>query len=92
MRTTVGWVNRQKQNIDQMNMMQIQITQQQYYVQSQQQTQEFMNCKKQLQFIISRFRGVHADDEKAIEKLNEAETILTVDNIHSCANTIQVIY
>ena len=64
-----------------------------YYVQMQNQANEYINCKRQLSFIILHFKAIHADDKDAAQKLLEAESILNSNvqnDVHSCANLVQV--
>lgn len=64
-----------------------------YYLQMQNQANEYINCKRQLAYIIMNFKGIHAEDKDAMQKLVEAETVLSTNmpnDVHSCANLVQV--
>jgi hypothetical protein len=79
----------QKQNIDSMQMMHMQI-QSQYLAQAQAQNVELLNCKRQLTYIIDSFKHLHMNDPAVMKTLAEAQSILNSNDIYSCANQVQV--
>lgn len=56
-----------------------------------QQTYDIQNSKRQLKYVIEKFRTLHTGDSKSIAMLNEADQYLTNEDVYSCANKIQCI-
>lgn len=64
--------------------------QQQVMSQVHMQNPQFMNKKHQLTFIIERFKKLHGGDPKVEKILEEAEQVLSLNNLETCANRLQV--
>lgn len=81
-----------KDNIDQIQVMQHNL---QFTYMSQmhqvQQTYDLQNSKRQLKYVIEKFRSLHKDDPKSIKMLEEADQYLGSEDVYSCANKIQCI-
>jgi DNA repair ATPase RecN len=79
-----------KQNVENLQLMQIQ-WQQQMMGHAYVQNTEMLNCKRMIQYIIDRFKKLHLNEENAQKLLQEAENLLNSNDIQNSSNKIQVI-
>lgn len=89
LRTPVHNVYSKKQNVENLQLMQLQ-WQQQMMGNVYAQNTEFLNTKRMIQYIIDRFKKLHANQENAQKLLSEAEAQLNGNDIQTSSAKIQV--